>query len=194
LQALIWNCNAVRQKPAAAGGNAGRHYILEEFQISNAGGPMISIAMIHPMLVHFPIVFLISAVVLDLIVLITQKDFGSRQGLPLIAVAALLLGTLSAVAAAIFGDMAADKAIAAGFPAGPIEVHETFAIITICIFGLYSLWRLLVLWRGYSLRGFTSWVSAVPGMIGLVLLIFTAYYGGELVYHFGVNVAPVIAK
>ena len=155
---------------------------------------MISIALIHPMLVHFPIAFLISAVVLDLIVLITKKDFGGRKGLPLIAVAALLLGTLSAVVAAIFGDMASDKAIAAGFSAGPIEIHETFAIITICVFGLYSLWRLLVLWRGYSLGGFIAWVSAVPGMIGLVLLITTAYYGGELVYHYGVNVAPLIAK
>jgi uncharacterized membrane protein len=27
--------------------------------------------------------------------------------------------------------------------------------------------------------------------VGLVLLITTAYYGGELVYHFGVNVAAV---
>ena len=155
---------------------------------------MISIALIHPMLVHFPIVFLISAVALDLIVLITKKNFGDRQGLPLIAVVALLLGTLSAVVAAVFGDMALDKAVAAGFPAGPIETHETFAIITIVIFGLYSLWRLLVLWRGYSLRGGIAWISAAPGMVGLVLLITTAYYGGELVYHFGVNVAPLIPK
>ena len=155
---------------------------------------MISIALIHPILVHFPIVFLISAVALDLIVLITKKDFSSRQGLPLIAMAALLLGTLSAVVAAIFGDMALDQAVAAGFPAGPIETHETFAIITIVIFSLYSLWRLLVLWRGYPLRGFVAWVSAAPGMIGLVLLITTSYYGGELVYHFGVNVGPLISK
>jgi len=40
-------------------------------------------------------------------------------------------------------------------------------------------------------RDLSGWVSALPGMVGFVLLIATAYYGGELVYHFGVNVASV---
>ncbi|MEJ2168323.1 MAG: hypothetical protein P8X90_22630 [Desulfobacterales bacterium] len=43
---------------------------------------MISIALIHPMLVHFPIVFLITAVALDIIVLAAKKDLAGRNGLP----------------------------------------------------------------------------------------------------------------
>ena len=35
---------------------------------------MISIDLIHPMLVHFPIVFLITAVALDIIVVLTGKE------------------------------------------------------------------------------------------------------------------------
>jgi len=155
---------------------------------------MISIALIHPMLVHFPIVFLITAVALDIIVLFTGKDLARRQGLPLVALSALLLGTLSAGLAAIFGDMALDKAVSLGFPLAPLETHETFSLITIAVFSLYCLLRLLVLWRGYSLQGVVAWVSALPGMAGMVLLIITAYHGGELVYHFGVNVAPAIPK
>jgi uncharacterized membrane protein len=167
-----------------------RHRILNEFQIF-AGGLMMSIALIHPMLVHFPIVLLITAVVMDIILLLIKKDLTDRQCLPLVALSALLLGTLSAGLAAIFGDMALDRAISLGFPSGPLETHETLALITIAVFSLHCLLRLLALWRRYPLRGFSGWISALPGIVGLVLLITTAYYGGELVYHFGVNVAAV---
>ena len=153
---------------------------------------MISIALVHPMLVHFPIVLLITAVAMDIILLLIKKDLAGRQCLPLIALSALLLGTLAAGVAAIFGDMALDKAISLGFPSGPLETHETLALITIAIFSLYCLLRLLALWRRYPLQGIIGWISAFPGFAGLVLLIATAYYGGELVYHLGVNVAPVI--
>jgi uncharacterized membrane protein len=153
---------------------------------------MISIALIHPMLVHFPIVLLITAVAMDIIVLLIKKDLSDRQCLPLIASSALLLGTLAAGVAAIFGDMALDKAVSLGFPIGPLETHETLALITIAVFSLHSLLRLLAIWRRYPLQGSVGWISALPGMVGVVLLIATAYYGGELVYHLGVNVAPVV--
>ncbi len=153
---------------------------------------MISIALIHPMLVHFPIVFLITAVALDIIALLIKKDLAGRECLPLIALSALLLGTLSAGIAAVFGDIALDKAISLGFPSGPLETHQTLALITIAVFSLHGLLRLWALWRRYPLRGVSGWISALPGMVGGVLLITTAYYGGELVYHLGVNVAPVV--
>jgi uncharacterized membrane protein len=162
-----------------------------EFNFQSLGEIMISIALIHPMLVHFPIVFLITAVALDIIGLSIKKDLAGRECLPLIALSALLLGTLSAGLAAVFGDIALDKAISLGFPSGPLETHETLALITIAVFSSYCLLRLLALWRRYPLRGFRGWISALPGIVGLVLLIATAYYGGELVYHFGVNVAAV---
>ena len=153
---------------------------------------MISIAIIHPMLVHFPIVFLITAVAADIILLLTKKDLADRQCLPMIGLSALLLGTLSAGLAAIFGDIALDQAVSLGFPTGPLETHETLALITIAVFSIHCLLRLLALWRRHPLRGFIGWISALPGMVGVVLLIFTAYYGGELVYHFGVNVTAAL--
>jgi uncharacterized membrane protein len=153
---------------------------------------MISIALIHPMLVHFPIVLLITAFGMDIIMLSIKKDLTGRQCLPMIALAALFLGTLAAGFAAIFGDIAFDKAVSLGFPSGPIETHETLALITIAVFGFHCLLRLFALWRKYPLRGSLGWISELPGMVGVVLLIFTAYYGGELVYHFGVNVATSV--
>ena len=153
---------------------------------------MISIAMVHPMLVHFPIVLLITACSLDIIVLLIKKDLANRQCLPLVALSVLLLGTMSAGIAAIFGDIALDKAISLGFPRDPLETHETLTLITIAVFSVHCLLRLLALWRRIPLRGRIGWVSALPGMVGVVLLIFTAYYGGELVYHYGVNVATAL--
>ena len=153
---------------------------------------MVSIALIHPMLVHFPIVLLITAVVMDIIVLLIKKDLADRQCLALIALSTLLLGILSASVAAIFGDLALDKAVSLGFPNGPLETHETLALITIAVFSFHGLLRILAVWRRYPLRGIIGWISALPGMVGGVLLITAAYYGGELVYHLGVNVAPVL--
>jgi len=152
---------------------------------------MLSIALVHPMLVHFPIVLLITAVATDIIAILTKKELADRQCLPMVAMWALLLGTVSAGIAAVFGDIASDKAISLGYPGGPIETHETLALITISVFSLHCLLRLLVLWRKYHLQGRRGWISLIPGMVGVVLLIITAYYGGELVYHFGVNVAAV---
>jgi uncharacterized membrane protein len=60
------------------------------------------------------------------------------------------------------------------------------------VFSFHGLLRILAVWRRYPLQGIIGWISALPGMVGGVLLITTAYYGGELVYHLGVNVAPVL--
>jgi len=163
-----------------------------EFKFQSIGDSMMSIALIHPMLVHFPIVLLIITVAMDIIVLLLKRDLAVRECLPMIGLSALLLGTLSAGIAAIFGDIALDKAKSLGFPNAPLETHETMALITIAVFSLHCLLRLLALWRRYPLRGIIGWISAFPGMVGVVLLIVTAYYGGELVYHLGVNVAPVL--
>jgi uncharacterized membrane protein len=152
---------------------------------------MIPITEVHPMLVHFPIVLWICAEVMAVIILLRGGDLSARQHWPLTAFYALLGGTLFACLAAFFGDIALDHAVAAGFPTHPLEIHETFALTTLSIFGLHAILRLLAIWRRYALAGLRGWMAELPGLIGIVLLIFTAYYGGELVYHLGVNVAGI---
>jgi uncharacterized membrane protein len=141
------------------------------------------------MLVHFPIVLWMCAEVIALAVLLRGGDLSARQHWPLTAFYALLAGTLFAGLAAFFGDIALDHAVAAGFPTGPLEIHETFALTTLGIFILHAILRLLAIWRRYALTGIRGWLAELPGLIGIVLLICTAYLGGELVYHLGVNVA-----
>jgi len=153
---------------------------------------MIPITEIHPMLVHFPIVLWICAEAIAVVILLRGGDLGLAQPWPMVAFYCLLVGTAFAGLAAFFGDIASDHAVAAGFTAAPIELHETVAIITLIIFGLHTLLRWLAFWRGYVLSGKRGWLAEIPGLVGIVGLFATAYLGGELVYHLGVNVATTI--
>jgi uncharacterized membrane protein len=153
---------------------------------------MIPITEVHPMLVHFPIVLWMCAEVTAVTILLRGGDLSARQHWPLTAFYALLGGTLFACLAAFFGDIALDHAVAAGFPIHPLETHETFALTTLGIFSLHTILRLLAIWRGYTLTGLRGWLAELPGLIGIVLLIFTAYFGGQLVYHLGANVAGIL--
>jgi len=152
---------------------------------------MINIAHIHPMLVHFPIVLFITAVVLDAYIISRGSDLGRRDCLVMTAFGALAIGLVFALGAAFFGDIALDKAVDAGFSADPLEEHELLATLTIGIFFVLALVQGFVLWRRRSLTGGRGWLFALAGLAGLGLLISTAYHGGNLVYELGVNVTGV---
>jgi uncharacterized membrane protein len=152
---------------------------------------MIPMTEIHPMLVHFPIVLWISAEAIAVVVLMRGGDMSARQQWSRTAFYSLLAGTALAALAAFFGDIALDRAIAAGYPAGPLELHETVAVITLSVFALHTALRVLAIRRRYPLAGVRGWLAELPGLAGIVGLLATAYLGGELVYHLGVNVAAV---
>lgn len=153
---------------------------------------MIHITEIHPMLVHFPIVLWIGAETIAVIVLLRGGDLSARQQWPTVAFYSLLAGTAFAFVAALFGDIALDHAVAAGFAVGPMETHEAAAVTTLIIFALHAALRLLAIWRQYPLTGLRGWLAELPGLTGIAGLLTTAYLGGQLVYHMGVNVAAPI--
>lgn len=153
---------------------------------------MFPITEIHPMLVHFPIVLWISAEAIAVTVLIGGGNLTARQQWPTTAFYSLLAGTVFAALAAFFGDIALDYAVAAGFAAGPMEIHETVAVITLSVFALHTALRLLAIRRRYPLTGIRGWLAELPGLAGIGGLMATAYLGGQLVYHMGVNVEAVV--
>ena len=156
-----------------------------------AESTMIDIAHIHPMLVHFPIVFFLTAIVIDGWLVLRGVGLGERRCITQTAFGLLLVGWLFAVAAASFGDMALDKAASAGFPKGPMDEHEDLAGATITLFGLLVVIQGFALWRNFRLAGKAGWLFVVLGLVGVGLLISTAWHGGHLVYDLGVNVGPV---
>lgn len=150
---------------------------------------MIPLAHIHPMLVHFPIVLLLLAFGLDFLVVVRGKDLAARAGLAQVAFWALLLGTVSALVAAAFGDMAAEIAMGKGLPESMFEGHESLAQATIAVFGLAALFRIWAVWKHRSLAGGRGWGMLAVSLVGVCLLIATAYHGGQLVFDHGVAVA-----
>ena len=153
---------------------------------------MIDLAHIHPMLVHFPIVFLITATVIFSAIAGRSGNIGAKTCLPLIGAGALVAGLLMGYLAAFFGDIALDAAVAKGFAVSPLERHEEMAAITLTFFSLLAVMLLTAIWRNISLEGKRAWYFTAAAAVGMVLLIITAYFGGDLVYHIGVNVDSVL--
>ncbi len=153
---------------------------------------MIPIEHIHPMLVHFPIVLFTLALVLDAILVFGhQGDLSDRQCLGMTGLAALGIGLLFAILAAVFGDMALDIAVDKGFDRDPLEEHEGLAGATITLFGLLALVQIVAAWRSIPLAGNRGKAFVAVMSLAYLLLVSTAYHGGELVYGLGVNVANV---
>lgn len=152
---------------------------------------MIDLAHIHPMVVHFPIVLLLTGVVIDIASLARGQDLGARSGLPAVATGALVVAAASAVAAVIFGDIALDAALSKGFPAGPLERHEEVGFIVLGLLLALASMRALAMWQRFALTGLRGIFAALADLTGAAVIIVAAFYGGELVYQLGVNVAPV---
>ncbi|MGD9851218.1 MAG: DUF2231 domain-containing protein [Nitrospirales bacterium] len=135
---------------------------------------------LHPMLVHFPIALLFTSVLFDAAGAWTKRDHFRDSALWL-----LILGLLGGIAAAIAGDWAEEAAEKAGIAESMIETHETLAFVTLGIFGVLLLGRLL-------LRTQFTRKTLVPyfliAAIGLGTLSVTGHYGGDLVYEQGAGV------
>jgi uncharacterized membrane protein len=152
---------------------------------------MIDINHVHPMVVHFPIVLFLTAVAVEAIVLVRGGDLAARQCLPGLALAALVLGAVAAMVAASFGDIALDAAADKGFPKNPLEEHADLGMTTVVFFGALALVQITAWWRRIPLAGGRGWIVFAVGVVGIAILLDTAYHGGELVYHYGVNVDAV---
>jgi len=152
---------------------------------------MIDVVHIHPMLVHFPIVLYLLAVGLQFLVLLRHGDLGANSCLADSALGALLLAAAAAAVAAFFGDIALDHAVELGFPLSPLQTHASLGIVTMSLMLLLGVVHLAARWFNWNLAKGRGWGLWVIALAGVVLLIVTAYHGGDLVYRIGVNVKAI---
>jgi len=152
---------------------------------------MIDIAHIHPMLVHFPIVLYLLSVLLQLLALRRHGELNGHSCLSSAAYISLLLAAGSALVAAMFGDMALDHAVELGFPNGPLEQHAALGITATTLMTLLAVLNISIRLFHWKLGSTQAWIVWYVSLAGVALLIVTAYHGGELVYHLGVNVDAV---
>ena len=152
---------------------------------------MLKITHIHPMLVHFPIVLLLCAVLVDFFVLTKKGNLAGKECWSIVAMAAMVLGVVAAVLAAVFGDIALDAAVDLGFSEERLEEHEELGLTTLYMFLVLALVRVIAYWRNIQISGTRAWIFAIIGLVGVGVLFSAAYHGGGLVYELGVNVTPV---
>lgn len=141
-------------------------------------------ALLHPMLVHFPIALLFTSVLFDLASRTLNRD-SLREG----ALWLLGLGLVTGIAGAIAGSLAEDAAERAGVPEFLIETHETFAHITLGLMALLFLSRLLLRNR-FSSRAFATYLVAAA--FGLAAVSATGHTGGNLVYEHGAGMKTAL--
>lgn len=155
---------------------------------------MINIAHIHPMLVHFPLALTPVAVAIQLYVVFVRGDELFAKGCAqATAVGLLALAAIAALAAAVFGDMALDAAVDAGVSQNILEGHEQLGSTSAFVITLLAAIEIFLYRRHLTLASIKN-VSVVAGVVMVVLLLITAYYGGNLVYEHGVNVAHLPEK
>jgi uncharacterized membrane protein len=152
---------------------------------------MLSIQHIHPILIHFPIVFFITLAAVDLVASVRGKIISGRGALGSLSLGLALAAGAFAIAAYFFGDMALDVAESGGFHSDIAETHEALGEATAAAFAIWALIRLGLWWRDTRLAGAGAFIVSLVEVAGAALVVTTAYYGGQLVYDLGVNVAHV---
>jgi uncharacterized membrane protein len=140
---------------------------------------------IHPIVVHFPISLLCVSVAFD--ALASRWPTG---GLREASLYSLLAGVMSAALAVAMGGMEEDLAKRAGAPESVLELHESLGTVTLVVFVVLLGLRLAMQW---------GWLNEIRfltlglGVIGIVILALTGYWGGELVYTYGIGVKTVMS-
>lgn len=135
---------------------------------------------IHPLLVHFPIAFLLGALVLQALGVLSGREDWQRTARVL-----LYLGAIGAVAAATSGWFAEETVEHSEASHEVLELHQTLMLITTSLAVVLA----VVAWFGKRINGRQLQVFLLVGLL-MVALIMTlgADRGGQLVYQFATGV------
>ncbi len=134
---------------------------------------------IHPIVVHFPIALLLTALLLDALGFVLK-----RPGLHRIALWNLCLGTVGATVAVLTGLQAEDVAKHSFEIWQVMQLHKRLGITTLTI-GLMTTAGRLRYRDQLSRRGRALTLLAMLVMTST--LTYGAYLGGRMVYEFGVG-------
>lgn len=140
---------------------------------------------IHPLLVHFPIAFLSTFFVLDMLGTLAKKPSWRN-----VASWLLYFGTVAAVFTVTAGFIAAST-VAHGVEVHTImERHEHFGVSVLSLAILLSAWRLK---SGGIIQGGANSFFLILAALLCVLMALGADLGGLMVYHYGVAVDAAMA-
>ena len=142
-----------------------------------------SLVNVHPLIVHFPIAFLVAFFLIDLIGSLIRNDNLRR-----FAGGMLYLGTIAAAATVFLGFLAAASVEHGDNVHLIMEKHKLFGLSVLCLSAVLSIWRLL---SAVAIKGVTNIVFLLFAALLNILIMLGADLGGLMVYKHGVAVEAV---
>ncbi len=139
---------------------------------------------VHPLIVHFPIAILCTAVFLDVAALLKSSSRFLAE-FPLVL---YVLGSVSAIIAFFTGRHASDLVDIPTRAILAVNEHSDAALYTMLAFGIYTLVRMVVTLRLRSESKPLRIFMVLLPLAGLLMLAKTAEHGARLVYEFGIGV------
>lgn len=134
---------------------------------------------IHPMLIPFPIAFLAATFVSDLVYWMTADAFWTRASFWLLA-AALVMSAAAAMAG--FADFFGNSRIRSMSDAWQHMIGNVVAVVL-------ALANFLLRWSVEPSQGMLPWGIVLSALVVLIL-VFTGWKGGSLVYHHRIGTQP----
>ena len=129
---------------------------------------------LHAVLNDLPVGLLLAAVMFDLLAVITKRAWFRQMG-----VWTMLVGAIGGALAVLSG-LQAEEHISHGDAVHRVmETHEQLGLITLAIFGLLTLWRLV---RDHRMGAGERTLSLVVSLAGVGFLVATGVYGGKLIF------------
>ncbi len=136
--------------------------------------------LIHPAFVHFSIALLILGGVIE-----AAGLFASREPLARFGGTLLVLGTLSLVPTIVTGFLAANTVTPGDGATGLLGSHERNGLLLLGCFVALQFWKA---WYRGQLPASQRRLYAVLLLVGVLLVGYSAWLGGQLVYLHGVGV------
>ncbi len=141
---------------------------------------------LHPIAVHFPIALLSAGFLAEILSLTLKEE--SRGWWSTASQRLLWLGTLSLWIALGFGLLAEETAPHVPPAWEVVEEHETLGFITAGIFSALSIVRFYFRGRWGVFRKTWRVVFAMAWLVSAAVLFATGFYGGKLVFEYGMGV------
>lgn len=139
---------------------------------------------IHPAIVHFPIALLVLSVIADFFGYIYQSD--SLKGAGWWSLLGAAVGGVLAVAAGYY-DMKREEEKLEHEAHEQVNKHMKVGFALLAAIAGLTIWRWLIYGnQDYSL----NWFYLIAAILIVALAFFQGWLGGELVFGYGVGVAP----
>ena len=138
----------------------------------------------HPMVIHFPIVLVMTAAVVDLV----DVAFERSPWLKAATTTLYVMGALSLVVAYVTGTQAEATVLVPGMAYPVLTSHRQWALVTMAYCVVVAALRLVVLRGdgGHSRRRRVALLGI--GLVSVVLIQQTAERGARLVYEYGTGI------